>query len=86
MTCKRIAKLLSEQQDHELSFSRRLAIHIHLFWCVFCRRLARHLEILRGVSRIAGGVPMAEDTEALGVALPADAKARMREMLAQNNR
>jgi hypothetical protein len=88
MTCKRIAKLLSEQQDHGLSFPRRLAIRVHLALCVFCRRLARQLEIIRGLSQMIGGagdVSMIDDGLVFDAALSSDAKSRMKKMLAREN-
>lgn len=82
MTCKRIAKLLSEQQDHELPFSRRIAIRIHLTWCIFCRRLASHLVLIRGFSRAAGDASAVAEATALDAVLPPDAKARIKRLLA----
>jgi len=86
MTCKRIAKLLSELQDRDLPFSRRLAIRLHLSWCVFCRRLARHLEVLRQVSRGIGQAAVTDDLVALDATLSPDAKDRMKRTLADKNR
>lgn len=85
MTCKRIAKLLSEQQDHELPFSRRLAIRLHLSWCIFCRRLARHLEDIRVFSHAAGEPSAVAELGMLDAALPPPAKDRMRKLLASKN-
>ncbi len=86
MTCKRIAKLLSEQQDRELSFPRRLVIHLHLFLCVFCRRLVRHLEVLRRVSQAVGEVSILDEMGGLDAALSPDAKHRLRKIVAQKSR
>jgi hypothetical protein len=85
MTCKRIAKLLSEQQDHELPFSRRLAIRIHLALCVFCRRLAKHLVMIHSFSQAVGDASAVAETGALDAALPPDAKARIKNLLASGN-
>ena len=85
MTCKRIAKLLSEQQDHELSFSRRLAIRVHLSWCMFCRRLARQLEFIHGVSQAIGSSAEIGDDRAFEATLSAEAKTRIKKTLAQKN-
>lgn len=80
MTCKRIAKLLSEQLDRELPLSRRIAIRIHLSWCVFCRRLARHLVLIHGVCEKAGE---AGDSILADAALSPESKERMKKMLAR---
>jgi len=81
MTCKRIAKLLSEQLDHELPLSRRLMIRAHLSWCIFCRRLSKHLILMRKLCEEASeasisGKPLLVDAE-----LSPEAKARMQKLL-----
>jgi hypothetical protein len=81
VTCKRIAKLLSEQQDHPLPFSRRLAIKVHLSWCVFCRRLARQIEFIHGLSRAIASSLEIEGTSAFDAGLSPEAKARMKKDL-----
>jgi hypothetical protein len=88
MTCKRIAKLLSERQDHELPWTRRLAIRMHLAICLFCRRLEQQLETIRRLSQMIGGVgdvSLIEEGRAFDVTLPADAKSRMKKMLSRRN-
>jgi uncharacterized membrane protein len=82
MTCKRIAKLLSEQQEHPLSFWRRAAIRIHLSWCVFCRRLASQLEFIHGVSRAIGS-SIETDAPAFDAVLSPEAKTRIKQDLAR---
>lgn len=78
MTCKRIAKLLSEQQDHPLSFWRRLAIRVHLSWCVFCRRLASQLEFLHGLSLAVGSFVEIDGAPAFDPGLSPEAKTRIK--------
>lgn len=85
MTCKRIAKLLSERQDHELRFSRRLAVRLHLSWCMFCRRLARQLDFIHGLSQAIGNSAEIGDDRAFEETLSADAKTRIKKTLARKN-
>ncbi|MEJ2719666.1 MAG: hypothetical protein P8181_00815 [bacterium] len=86
MTCKKIAKLLSERQDHELPLSKRLMITIHLKLCIFCRRLEHHLGVIHTLSDAIGstepGSPL--DAESLFPgALSPEAKARIKQALVQ---
>jgi hypothetical protein len=83
MTCKRIAKLLSEQQDHPLSFWRRLAIRLHLTWCVFCRRLASQLEFIHGLSEAIGNPAEVDDGSVFDATLPAETKNRIRGIISR---
>jgi len=86
MTCKGIARLLSERQDHRLSFPACLAVRVHVFLCVFCRRFKRQLEIISQLSRAIGGVgdgSPCEDRRILEARLSSDAKSRMRKALAR---
>jgi len=82
MTCKRIAKLLSEQQDHPLSFWRKTAIRVHLTWCVFCRRLASHLEFIHGLSQAIGSSVEIDGAPAFDARLSPEAKTRIKKDLA----
>ena len=83
MTCKRIAKLLSERQDHPLSFWRRLAIRVHLSWCVFCRRLARQLEFIHGLSQTVGSSVEIDGAKAFDASLSPEAKTRIKKDLSR---
>jgi hypothetical protein len=85
MTCKRIAQLLSERQDHELSFGRRLMLRLHLSWCVFCRRLARQLDSIHAISRALGAVTAEGEDPGFEVSLSPVAKTRIKRLLAERN-
>ena len=87
MTCKEIAKLLSEQQDRGLPWSRRVMIRVHLAMCVFCRRLENHLRFIHNLSEAAGGTGAGSPLESEDVypaALSPEAKARIKNTLAQH--
>jgi predicted anti-sigma-YlaC factor YlaD len=81
MTCKRIARLLSEQLDHELPLSRRIAIRLHLSWCIFCRRLAKHLVMMHQLCRAVGETSAAETQVVVESSLSPEARERMKKLL-----
>lgn len=88
MTCKQIARLLSEGRERELSWAQRLMIRVHLAMCVSCRRLARQMEFIRGFSQTAGDVAMGSlvsDGVVFDVTLPGEARSRMKRTLAHKN-
>jgi len=63
--------------DSKLPWHRRLAIRVHLLYCVWCRRYAAQLQFLR---KAASQLP----SEALNVPLqklPTEAKEQMRARL-----
>lgn len=86
MTCKKIAKLLSEAQDRELPTSKRIMIAIHLKLCVFCRRLEHHLGLIHTLSEAVGdtepGSPL-DTGSVFPAALSPEAKSRIKQALAQ---
>ncbi|UCG52777.1 MAG: zf-HC2 domain-containing protein [Candidatus Latescibacterota bacterium] len=88
MTCKEIAKLLSEQQDHKLPMSRRIMIRLHLAMCIFCRRLAKHLQFIHRLSEAVGDTAT-DSLIAVGDVVPAalssEAKTRIKKTLTQRN-
>jgi hypothetical protein len=87
MTCKKIAKLLSEQQDHGLPISKRIMIRVHLALCIFCRRLEHHLRIIHRLSEAAGDTERGSALD-IGTVFPAvlspEAKTRIKQTLAQH--
>ncbi len=88
MTCKQIAKLLSEGREHELPLAQRLMIRIHLWLCIFCRRLARQLAFIHRFSQAAGDAAegsLISDGDVFDVTLPGEARSRMKKILAYKN-
>jgi len=84
MTCRGIALLLSERQDHALPLAGRVAIRIHLALCMFCRRVQHQLDVIRQLSRwigYAGETTRFEDREILDAELSPDARFRMRQAI-----
>ena len=88
MRCKEIAKLLSEQRDHELTLAQRLMMKFHLSMCVFCRRLASQLNFMERLTETMGSAadesPIAQ-RDIFGATLSLDAKTRMKNTLSGRN-
>ena len=88
MTCKQIAKLLSEGRDHELPLTQRLMIRVHLLLCISCRRFAKQLEFIHGFSQTVGDSaedPLISTGGVFDVRLPGETRSRMKKILAHEN-
>lgn len=51
-SCSDIARLLSAGCERPLSFRERVALRVHVFFCVSCRRYASHLRWMKGAFRL----------------------------------
>ena len=51
LNCRQITRLISQSMDARLPWYRRLAIRLHLLYCLGCRRYSAQLEFLRWASR-----------------------------------
>jgi len=47
INCRQATRLISQSMDAKLPWSRRLAMKVHLLYCVWCRRYAAQLKVLR---------------------------------------
>ena len=54
MSCKDVYPLISENQDHPLSFLNRIRLKMHLDICGLCETYQKQLEILCRVARSLG--------------------------------
>ena len=54
LNCRQITRLISQSMDARLPWTRRLAIRLHLLYCLGCRRYAAHLQFLRRASQALG--------------------------------
>ena len=77
MNCRQATRLVSQGMDTKLPWHQRLAVRIHLLYCVWCRRYASQLQILR---KAAKQLPKGE-LDASAHRLSDDAKKRMRTRL-----
>ena len=81
LNCRHITRLISQSMDARLTWPRRVAVRIHLLYCVWCRRYAAQLQILRRASReLAAGTLRAPAQELSGEAKQ-QMVARLREAL-----
>jgi predicted anti-sigma-YlaC factor YlaD len=54
ISCKETTRLVSQGLDRELAFGERVALRVHLAYCIGCRRARRQMAFLRrAVRRLA---------------------------------
>jgi hypothetical protein len=51
LNCREATRLISQSMDARLPWHRRLAMRVHLLYCVWCRRYAAQLQFLRKATR-----------------------------------
>ncbi len=73
LNCRHITRLISQSMDARLPWPRRLAIRLHLLYCLGCRRYAGQLRFLRR----AGQALAAAALEAPAQQLSTEAKQEM---------
>ena len=79
LNCRQVTRLVSQAMDVKLPWHQRLAVRIHLLYCVWCRRYAAQLQFLRKATReLAGGTNPAGPE-----VLSNEAKAQIQGRLAQ---
>ncbi|SPE50871.1 conserved hypothetical protein [Verrucomicrobia bacterium] len=79
LNCRDVSRLISQSMDARLPWRHRLAVRLHLLYCVWCRRYAAQLQFLRrAMQKMAATPEFAEDQK-----LSSEAKARMRGRLQQ---
>jgi hypothetical protein len=77
LNCRQVTRLVSQAMDTRLSWRQRLAVRIHLLYCVWCRRYASQIQFLRKATK---GLAV-EVTEASTPKLSGEAKEQMRQRL-----
>jgi hypothetical protein len=82
LACHDIARLISRDQDGELSKRERLAVRLHCAICKSCSSYRRHLEFIHKVSRSLGSDP----DKISRATLRPDAKERLRRKLGAGKR
>jgi len=50
LNCNEISKLISRSMDERLPWRQRLAIHVHLLYCKWCRRFSKQTKAIRAVT------------------------------------
>lgn len=79
LNCRETTRLISQSMDETLPWHRRLAIRVHLLYCVWCRRYAAQLRLLRQATRELPG----EEAALVSQKLSSEAKEQMRARLQQ---
>jgi hypothetical protein len=51
ISCKETTRLVSQGLDRDLGFAERVALRVHLAYCVGCRRAGRQMRFLRRAVR-----------------------------------
>ena len=57
LNCRGVSRLLSQSMDAKLPWHHRLAIRLHLVYCVWCRRYAAQLQFLHRAMREMASSP-----------------------------
>lgn len=84
ITCREVSRLVSDSQERELPFRQRIAMRIHLFLCVFCRRFRDQLALLRDIMD-QYQIAVMDDLMMTGeTALSPDARRNVIKMLSKN--
>jgi len=47
LSCKEATRLLSQAQDHALTYPQRIKLRLHLYACVACTRFSGQLAFMR---------------------------------------
>lgn len=79
-TCEEVSLLASRAMDEDLPWRKRLGMRMHLGICVWCRRNAGQLEMMRDLSRCSVYVHDKEPR------LSSDARERITHALDQDDR
>ena len=76
LSCKEVTHLVSQSYDRRLSRAERWSVRVHLWYCLGCRRFARHVEFLR--------MALQRLVREQGLRLSPSARARIRRELGAN--
>ena len=74
-SCNEVSKKVSESLDQILPIHHRMLILMHLMMCKYCWRFRKQLKTLRKLSRLA---ELPDDFSDSAFALPAEARARIK--------
>ena len=76
LNCRHVTRLVSKSMDAKLRWYQRVAIRVHLLYCVWCRRYAAQIRFLRKATKA-----MAAGVTALAPTLSVEVKEQMRKRL-----
>jgi len=78
-SCKEVSRLTSQAMDESLPWTKRLGLRMHLRMCIWCRRNAEQLQLMRNLAR---GQALSRNEQAR---LSSDARKRIAKFLEQND-
>jgi hypothetical protein len=79
LNCRQITRLVSQSMDVKLPWYQRLAIRVHLLYCVWCRRYSNQVQFLRKAT-----IELGDRADGEGAAkLSDEAKGQIRQSLRQ---
>jgi hypothetical protein len=73
LNCRHVTRLVSQSMDAKLPWHHRVAVRIHLLYCVWCRRYAAQIRFLRQAAKEIAGAANLEPK------LSVEAKEQMRQ-------
>jgi hypothetical protein len=80
LPCKGMSHLAAESLDRDLDRMERLALRLHLLYCIACRRYNRQIRLLRKALR-QFPARLESDPLSFGPGLPDDVRARIKRAL-----
>ena len=81
LNCRQVTRLVSQGLDAKLSWPQRLGVRLHLLYCVWCRRYAAQLRILRKAGKQLASEMLETPVEKLSDAAKDQLRARLRQAL-----
>ena len=81
LNCRQITRLVSRSMDGRLAWHQRLAVRVHLLYCVWCRRYAAQIKFLRKAARQLATEPHEGSTHKLSSEAKARLNARLQDEL-----
>jgi len=77
LNCREVSRLVSKSMDARLPLHQRLAVRLHLLYCVWCRRYVEQIHFLRKAAHGLTG----DANDASSPKLSEEAKEQMRKRL-----
>lgn len=81
LTCRGASRLVSEGWERPLGVRERLALRLHLWICVNCRRFERQIRLLRWALRV---LARRGEADMQGPGLAPEAHERIRRVIAEH--
>ena len=78
--CKEVSHLTSQAMDESLPWRKRLGLRMHLLMCIWCRRNAEQLQLMRVLTR---SQTVSQNEQAR---LSSDARKQIAESLERNDK